>query len=147
MVGRSKSKGTAPEAGATLIADNTRVQGDLIFSDLLYIGGSVEGDVRAEDGTQATLVVCAEGTVRGEVRVPNVVIEGLVEGDVFASGKLELAASGRVTGNVHYQLMEMQLGGVVNGQMVSLTELAEEAGAEAAAPASDDNPQLSPEAG
>ena len=52
-------------------------------------------------------------------------IDGVVEGDVYASGKLELAAKARVLGNVHYNLVEMQLGSVVNGQMVSLAETPE----------------------
>jgi cytoskeletal protein CcmA (bactofilin family) len=51
-----------------------------------------------------------------------VVIDGTVEGDVYATGKLELAAKAKVLGNVHYNLVEMQLGSVVNGQMVSLAE-------------------------
>ena len=115
------------EGGTTLIAHNTRVRGDLMFEEQLYINGIIEGDVSAEapDGSvpeAAALVVCEGGQVIGEIRAPNVVIDGTVHGDVYATGKLELAAKAKVMGNVHYNLVEMQLGSVVNGQMVSLTD-------------------------
>ncbi len=110
------------EGGTTLIAHNTRLKGDVLFQDQLYVNGQIEGDVAAEDNDTATLVVCEGGLVKGEIRAPNVVIDGTVEGDVYASGKLELAAKAKVLGNVHYNLVEMQLGSVVNGQMVSLAE-------------------------
>ena len=118
------------EGGTTLIAHNTRVRGDLFFEEQLYINGVIEGDVTAGQSTEsapesAKLVVCAHGRVIGNIRAPNVMIDGVVEGDVYASGKLELAAKARVLGNVHYNLVEMQLGSVVNGQMVSLAETPE----------------------
>ncbi len=50
--------------------------------------------------------------------MPNVVINGTVEGDVYASARLELAARARVKGNVYYQLIEMQLGAMVDGQLL-----------------------------
>ena len=135
MLGKSKSNksvsSTGPvtglEGSTTLIARSSRVSGDVYFQDQLYVNGVIEGDVRAEDNEGATLVVCAGGVVRGEIRAPNVVIDGTVEGDVYATGKLELAAKGRVMGNVHYNLVEMQLGAIVNGQMVSLEEAVGEA--------------------
>ena len=58
----------------------------------------------------------------GEVRVPNVVINGIVEGDVFAGHKVELAPKARVRGNLYYKLIEMQLGALVDGQLVHEVE-------------------------
>lgn len=110
------------ESGTTLIAHNTRIKGDVFFDDQLYVNGVIEGDIVAEANEAATLVVCEGGKVKGEIRAPNVVIDGTVEGDVYATSKLELAAKAAVLGNVHYNLVEMQLGSVVNGQMVSLAE-------------------------
>ena len=64
------------------------------------------------------MVVSEEGCIAGEVRVPNVVIAGLIEGNVYASHKVELAAQARVQGNLYYKLIEMQLGALVDGQLV-----------------------------
>ena len=109
---------TKLDKGVTLIAANTEVEGDVRFSDQLYINGSVKGNIIAEEDGSATLVVSEEGSVSGEIHVPNVVINGSVEGNVFAGERVELASKARVSGNVYYKLIEMQLGAMVDGQMV-----------------------------
>lgn len=112
------SSKTKEQSGVTLIAPSTRIQGDLHFTEQLFVNGRVEGNVYAEPDSGATVVVSQQGSVAGEIRVPNVVINGTIEGDVYAAGKLELAAKARVKGNVYYKLIEMQLGATVKGQLV-----------------------------
>ncbi|MFB3104054.1 MAG: polymer-forming cytoskeletal protein [Pseudomonadales bacterium] len=118
MKGNSSMAKTKLDKGVTLIAANTEVEGDVRFSDQLYINGHVKGNIIAEKDGNATLVVSEEGSVSGEIRVPNVVINGSVEGNVFAGERVELAPKARVSGNVYYKLIEMQLGAMVDGQMV-----------------------------
>ena len=105
------------DKGVTLIAPHTEVIGDIKFSDQLYVSGKVTGNVLA-DKEGATVVISEEGCIAGEVRVPNVVIAGLIEGNVYASHKVELAAQAKVQGNLYYKLIEMQLGALVVGQLV-----------------------------
>ena len=78
----------------------------------------VSNVLSAEDGGAATVIISEEGSVKGEIRVPNVVINGQVEGNVYASARVELAARARVKGNVYYELIEMQLGAMVDGQLL-----------------------------
>lgn len=106
------------DSGVTLIAPNSRICGDLHFSEQLFVNGRIEGNLFADPDSKAKVILSEQGSVAGEIRVPDVVINGVVEGDVYASGKLELAAKARVTGNVYYQLIEMQLGAKVEGQLV-----------------------------
>ncbi len=105
------------DKGVTLIAPHTEVVGDINFSDQLYVAGKVSGNVVASS-EKATLVVSEEGCVAGEVRVPNIIINGLIEGKVYASNKVELAPQAKVKGNLYYKLIEMQLGALVDGQLV-----------------------------
>jgi len=116
----AKAKIAAKKIGkdATLIAANTTVRGDVEFSDQLFVSGRVEGDVMAGEDTGATLNISEEGAVKGNIRVPFVVVNGVVEGNVYAGTRVELAAKARVTGDVYYRLIEMQLGAVVAGQLV-----------------------------
>ena len=58
------------------------------------------------------------GVVEGDVKVPHIVLDGTVTGDVYATGQLELAANAKVNGNVYYNLIEMAVGASVNGKMV-----------------------------
>lgn len=111
--------------GVTLIAPDTEVVGDIKFTDELYVSGRVTGNVLA-DNDSATAFISQEGRVAGEVRVPNVVIDGLIEGDVYASQKVELAAQAKVRGNLYYNLIEMTLGAMVDGQLVHEEKLVAE---------------------
>ncbi|MCC5873566.1 MAG: polymer-forming cytoskeletal protein [Gammaproteobacteria bacterium] len=104
--------------GATLIAANTRIVGDVHFADQLLVNGEIHGNVCAEPESDAGLTVSAKGSVSGEIRVPNVVINGRVAGDIHASKHVELAAEARVEGNVYYHLIEMVMGARVDGSLV-----------------------------
>lgn len=102
----------------TLIGKQTELLGDVRFSGGLHVDGSIKGKVIAASDKNAVLSVSESGNVEGDVRVPNVVLNGTVTGDVHASVRLQLSEKARVTGNVYYQIIEMASGAAVNGQMV-----------------------------
>lgn len=102
----------------SLIGRHTETLGDLRFSGGLHVDGTVKGNVYADDDSGAVLTLSEFGTVEGEVRVPNVVLNGTVIGDVHARDQIELAANARITGNVYYRLIEMAMGAEVNGSLV-----------------------------
>ena len=108
--------------GATLIADNTLVKGDIEFDDQLFVNGAVEGNIYADPESKATLVLSDIGSVTGEIKVPYVVLNGTVNGNVYSGVRIELAGKARVKGNVYYKLIEMQLGAKVDGQLVYADE-------------------------
>lgn len=113
-----KSRKSSGEKGVTLIAAHTEVSGDVHFVNQLYINGHIHGNVTADADSEATVVVSEEGSVTGEIRVPNIVVNGRVEGNVYATKRMELAQNAEVKGNVYYKLIEMQLGAMVDGQLV-----------------------------
>jgi len=115
MWGKKTSKSTKIE---TLIGTAMEIQGDLIFSGGLHVDGKIVGNVIAEDDSQSMLVLSDQGQIEGEVRVPYVVLNGQVTGDVFASERVELSSHGQVKGNVYYNLLEMAMGAEVNGNLV-----------------------------
>ncbi len=105
----------------TLIGQNSLVMGDLKFEGGLHVDGTVRGNVGA-DGDDSVLQLSEKGTIEGEVRVPFVVLNGVVKGDVYAYDHIELAPNARVEGNVYYNLIEMAMGAEVNGHLVRLNE-------------------------
>ena len=120
MFGKSASKKASK--GVTLIAENTQVQGDVRFSGQLFVNGHVDGSIVAEVESEATLIVSEVGSVKGEIRAPFVVVNGRVNGDVHAGTRVELAPEAKVSGNVYYRLIEMQLGAMVEGQLVHVQD-------------------------
>jgi len=102
----------------SLIGRQTEVIGDFRFSGGLHIDGVVRGSIYADEDSGAILTLSEHGTIEGEVRVPNIMLNGVVIGDVYASYQIELATNARVTGNVYYTLLEMAMGAEINGQLV-----------------------------
>lgn len=101
----------------SLIGQHTEVKGDVIFTGGLHVDGKISGNVYAnEPGSLLTL--SDQGIIEGEVRVPSIVLNGEVAGDVHAGERIELAPRARVSGNVYYHLIEMAIGAEVNGKLV-----------------------------
>lgn len=116
---KSKSKHTKID---TLIGQNSELQGDVVFSGGLHVDGVIKGNIFAEPGSGSILSVSERGQIEGDVRVPNIVLNGAVVGDVYAAEHIELAENARVTGNVYYKLIEMVRGAEVNGNLVHRSE-------------------------
>lgn len=114
----SKSKTGAKHSYDTLISSQTNIEGDVHFSGGLHIDGEIRGSVIAESGSKAVVRISDHGLVQGQVRAPHIIINGRVDGDVFSSEHIELAANAVVNGTVHYQLIEMVMGAQVNGNLV-----------------------------
>ena len=110
------------DQSVTLVAAETQVVGDIHFKNELFVYGHVEGNLVADDDS-AAVVISDGGSVRGEVRVASVTVNGRVDGDIFAKNRVELAANAEIHGNVYYNLIEMQLGARVEGQLVHAQDL------------------------
>lgn len=102
----------------TLIGAGTRVIGDVQFTGGLHVDGVIQGNVGTLPNAAATLSVSDSGLVEGLVQVPNVVLNGTVNGDIRASERVELGATAKVSGNVHYGLIEMTMGAQINGKLI-----------------------------
>lgn len=102
----------------TLVGRQSEITGDVRFAGGLHVDGKVKGKVMADSDKNAVLSISESGVIEGDIRVPHVVLNGMVEGDVYASQRITLSAKARVTGNVYYKLIEMASGAMVNGQLV-----------------------------
>jgi cytoskeletal protein CcmA (bactofilin family) len=143
MFGKKRSKtGKLPQIG-TVVGRGTNVSGDVSFEGGMHVDGKVSGNVSAPEG-EHTLVLSEVGRVEGEVRVPTVVINGEVHGDVYAH-HVELAAKASIHGTVYYHYLEMMMGSVVNGQLVKVDPNASSATA-AKKRVKQSQPQAQPEA-
>ena len=59
-----------------------------------------------------------QGCIEGSVIAPNVMLNGIVKGDIEASDRVELGAKARVLGNVHYTIIETAVGAQINGKLI-----------------------------
>ncbi|MCB1672848.1 MAG: polymer-forming cytoskeletal protein [Gammaproteobacteria bacterium] len=105
----------------TLISRATEIVGDVHFSGELIVEGKIKGNIFAAEDSDALIRVVDQGAVEGEICVPSVVINGLVQGDVRSTKHVELAAKAVVVGNVYYNLIEMVMGSEVNGNLMHIS--------------------------
>jgi cytoskeletal protein CcmA (bactofilin family) len=106
----------------TLVGANSEINGDLSFTGGCHVDGTVNGSVSADLDGNSALSISEEGNVEGGVKVPYVVLNGIVRGDVIASRRVELGPTARVIGNVYYNLIEMAIGAEINGKLVHQPE-------------------------
>jgi cytoskeletal protein CcmA (bactofilin family) len=109
---------TAASHYDTLISPKTEIVGDVKFKGGLQVEGIVKGNLIAEAGSGAVVRISDSGRVEGQVNVPNVVVNGAVVGNIYASEYIELAKKARIQGDVYYHMMEMVLGAEINGKLV-----------------------------
>lgn len=122
MFGKSKHKFRTPRI-STVIGSGTEIRGDIQFADGLHVDGVIKGDVISDPEDElATLTLSELGTIEGNVRVGNVMLNGTVVGDVIASNRVELAPKARITGTLTYALLEMSMGAEVNGKLIHAGE-------------------------
>ena len=101
----------------SLIAHGSRIEGHFIFTEGLRVDGEVVGDIRAGDAQPSILVISETATVNGEIHADHVIINGAVNGPVYASELLELQPKAKISGDVHYKALEMHQGAVIAGQL------------------------------
>lgn len=110
----------------SLIAQGTRIDGNLSFHDGLRIDGDVVGDIRASHEHPSILVVSESATVNGQIHADHVIINGTVRGPVHALELLELQPKARIEGDVSYRALEMHQGATITGQLRPITGEAED---------------------
>lgn len=106
----------------TLIGQYTHIKGDVSFSGGLQIDGSVAGNINATGDTESVLTLSEKSVIDGEIKVPNLIVNGTITGNVYSSQHIELAANAKINGNVYYRLLEMVTGCEVNGQLIHESE-------------------------
>ena len=102
----------------TLIGAKTRINGDVEFVGGLHLDGYINGNVRSEPGSGATLSVSEQGCIEGSVLVTNIVLNGIVKGDIEAGDRVEMGPKARVLGSVHYTTIETAVGAQINGKLI-----------------------------
>ena len=121
MWNKDKSRTDAQRfSGKTsLIAVGAELHGNLRFQGAVQVDGKVHGNLLTSEGM---VRVSVQGQVEGEIRAPDIVIDGEVIGDVHASAHLELGPRARVRGNLYYALMEMAMGAQIEGRLCHLQD-------------------------
>ena len=106
----------------SLVGAGTKIVGDVSFTGGLRVDGEIKGSVIADPSKPSTLVLSEQARVEGEIKVTHLVVNGTVVGPVHVAEYLELQSKAKVTGDVHYRTLEIQLGAIVEGKLIHLAQ-------------------------
>ncbi len=101
----------------SLIAQGTRIEGNVKFSEGLRVDGEVFGDIQATSEESSMLVISEQAIVQGAILADHVIINGTVRGPVHARELLELQPKAKIEGDVSYVALEMHQGATISGQL------------------------------
>ena len=87
---------SARPTGNCLIGSKTTVKGEITGDEDILVEGVVEGQIRIS----RDLRVGAGGVVKANVEAQSVVVSGELVGDCQATQRVEIQATGRLTGNI-----------------------------------------------
>ena len=96
--------------GRTVLAADIRLSGDLSSTGTVEILGEVSGDITAQ-----TLIVGAEGLVKGSVSAEAVEVRGTLDGKVSCMS-FTLRSSAIVTAEVNYDILIIESGAQIDGR-------------------------------
>ena len=87
--------GVNSKSGATIIAQGTKIKGEINTDCRLHIDGEFEGNIHSKD----TVMIGQNGIVRGDIDTVSLIVSGRFIGSV-TSNTLEIKPQGRVEGVV-----------------------------------------------
>ena len=102
----------------TIVGSNAEFVGNITFSKILKISGTVKGNIESTEDGDAKIIIDEKGLVEGDVTAPVIILQGEVNGNVHSSTKMEIDATALITGNVYYDILEMHGGSTVNGSLI-----------------------------
>ncbi len=100
----------------TVMGESARVEGKFNITESIQIECEVAGEINVD----GKLIIGDRGVVKADVHTTDAIIMGQYEGNMVATGNVEIASSGRVSGNIETDSLVISKGGVFNGQVVKM---------------------------
>ncbi|GAB6091307.1 bactofilin family protein [Spirochaeta dissipatitropha] len=91
---------------ATRIGKTVRMKGNLSFSESVLIRGSFEGQIES----RGLLYIDDGAEIIADVKAENVIVGGMIRGNIEASQRVEMLPSARIYGNVKTSAVRIEDG-------------------------------------
>ncbi len=101
------------ERGETVIGDGASIDGTVRSERSIRVRGAVQGEIES----QQRVVVEESARIQARITAEHVTVLGEVNGSITCSGRLEIASTGRVTGEVSSGTLIIQEGAFFEGHL------------------------------
>jgi cytoskeletal protein CcmA (bactofilin family) len=100
------------QAISTMISAGCVLDGNLKAPAFVRIEGQITGDVTIDEG----LILGEKGLITGNIITKELIVYGTVRGNISAHS-LEIRSTGRITGDIKTQILQVETGGSHNGKL------------------------------
>ena len=107
------------ESFETIVGPATEVHGRIVANESLRIDGRVIGNIESRQGKNVSIALGRTGMVQGDINAFRVLVAGRVEGNIYATERVELHEGAEVRGDITYGQLGIEHGAKLNGLMIS----------------------------
>lgn len=104
---------TSKSMSLNTLVKGTNVKGDIKAESDIRIDGRIEGTLNCS----AKVIIGPTGSVEGEIRCVNAVIEGKFDGNLMVKETLSLKETAVINGDAAYDKLIVQQGAVINASI------------------------------
>ncbi len=83
--------------GSTVIGKSVMIRGELLGSEDLFMDGTIDGSITL---TECRLTIGPNARINADVAVRDLIVFGRIDGNVVASGRMELREAAVVNGDI-----------------------------------------------
>lgn len=103
----------------TIIGSNTEVHGRIVIDKGMRIDGKVIGNIEAHPNSTVSVALGTAGQVFGDISAYRVLVAGKVEGNIYATERVELHDGADVRGDITYGQIGIEPGAKLFGLMIA----------------------------
>jgi cytoskeletal protein CcmA (bactofilin family) len=118
MLGRKDAPKADSTPLLTVVGDTAKMEGKFEIAESIQIECEVGGELRVG----GKLVIGEKGIVNANVETVDAFILGHYDGNMTATGNVEIAATGRVSGNIKTDSLVISKGGCFSGNVSKIHE-------------------------
>ena len=108
----------------TITGNGAKLEGKFDITDSIQIECEIGGELKVG----GKLVIGHRGSVRADVQTVDAIIHGTYEGNMVATGSVEISPTGRADGNIETNSLVISKGGFFNGNVAKLKKKSEAEG-------------------
>ena len=110
MFGKKSSDGLLDQSGRSYVGETMQIEGDLDCTGAVDVAGLINGNVCVKE-----MIVFDTGSVKGNLDVKKIVINGHIEGHVIAD-EISLGSSSVIKGDITFRLsLKTEEGAEIDG--------------------------------
>jgi cytoskeletal protein CcmA (bactofilin family) len=93
-----------------VLGEGARINGDIDCPGAVFVDGAVCGNVAG-----AKVIVGEHGRIEGNIKAGAIIAGGMIKGNLDGTERVEIKATGRVTGDIATRILVIAAGGFFSG--------------------------------